>query len=128
VRGEVGTLRAEFGDLRGEVGTLRAEFGDLRGEVGTLRAEFGDLRREVGAEIRDVRAEIRDLRGQVGTLEDSTSASFATVQRQLATLAVCMLELRNLVVGGDSADRGRASTTCDNALQALLAAAASAEP
>ena len=137
VRAEVGTLRTEFGglraevgDLRTEVGDLRAEVGDLRAEVGTLRTEFGglrtevgDLRTEFGAEIRDVRAEIRDVRARVETLEDSTAASFATVHRQLAAVAVCLLEIRSLV-GGDSPDRSGASTACDSAIRAILAPSA----
>ena len=134
VRAEVGTLRAEFGGLRQEVGTLRAEFGGLRQEVGTLRAEFGGLRQEFdglrqefGAEFPDLHAEIHEVRAAVESLEDSTAASFATVHRQLAAVAVCMLELRNLVVGGDGAGRGRASTACDSALQAILASTAPAE-
>ena len=123
----IGDVRAEVGTLRQEFGGLRREFGGLRREFGGLRQEFGDLRQEFGAEIRDVRAEIRDLRARVEGLEDSTAASFATVHRQLTTVAVCLLELRNLVAGGDSADRGRASTACDSALQEIVASAASAE-
>ena len=111
------STNARIGDLRAEVGTLRAEFG---GEIRDLRAEFG-------GEIRDLRAEIRDVRARVESLEGSTAASFATVQRQLAAVAVCILELRNLVGGGDGAGRGRAPTACDSALQAILASAAPAE-
>ena len=107
--------------------STNARIGDVRAEVGTLRAEFGGLRQEFGGEIRDLRAEIRDVRARVESLEDSTTASFATVHRQLAAVAVCMLELRNLVVGGDGAGRGRASTACDSALQAILASTAPAE-
>ena len=114
--------------------STNARIGDLRAEIRDLHAEIRDLH----AEIRDVRAEIRDVRAEVsgridgvrvwiGALEDSTAASFATVHRQLAAVAVCMLELRNLVVGGDGAGRGRASTACDSALQAILASAAPAE-
>ena len=120
VRAEVGTLRAEFGGLRQEVGTLRAEFGGLRQEFDGLRQEFGE-------EFPDLHAEIHEVRAAVESLEDSTAASFATVHRQLAAVAVCMLELRNLVVGGDGAGRGRASTACDSALQAILASTAPAE-
>ena len=99
--------------------STNARIGDLRAEVGTLRAEFG-------GEIRDLRAEIRDVRARVESLGDSTAASFATVQRQLAAVAACILELRNLVGGGDGAGRDRASTACDSALQAILASAAPA--
>ena len=120
------STNARIGDVRAEVGALRAEFGGLRAEFGGLRAEFGGLRAEFGREIRDIRAEIRDLRARVESLEDSTAASFATVHRQLAAVAVCMLELRNLV-GDDGAGRSRASTACDSALQAILASTAPAE-
>ena len=105
------------------IGDVRAEFGGLRAEFGDLRAEFGDLRAEFGAEIRDVRAEIRDVRARVETLEDSTAASFATVHRQLAAVAVCMLEIRSLV-GGDNSDRSGASPACDSAIRAILAPSA----
>ena len=121
------STNARIGDVRAEVGTLRAEFGGLRQEVGTLRAEFGGLRQEFGEEFPDLHAEIHEVRAAVESLEDSTAASFATVHRQLAAVAVCMLELRNLVVGGDGAGRGRASTACDSALQAILASTAPAE-
>ena len=75
------------------------------------------------ARISDVRAEIRDVRAQVEALEDSTAASFATVHRQLAAVAVCIIELRNLVGGGE-ADGGGASTACDSAVRAILAPSA----
>ena len=126
LRAEVGTLRGEFGGLRQEVDGLRGEVGGLRREVDGLRQEVGGLRQEVGEEIRDLRAEIRGVRARVEALEDSTAASFATVHRQLAAVAVCMLELRNLG-GGDGAGRGRASTACDSAVQAPLASATPAE-
>ena len=119
----IGDVRAEVGTLRAEFGGLRAEFGGMRAEFGGLRAEFGDLRAEFGAEIRDVRAEIRDVRARVETLEDSTAASFATVHRQLAAVAVCMLEIRSLV-GGDNSDRSGASPACDSAIRAILAPSA----
>ena len=103
--------------------STNARIGDLRDNVETLRAEVGDLRAEVGAEIRHLRtevgAEIRDVRGQVENLEDSTAASFAAVRGQLGAVAVCVLEIRNLV-GGGRQDDGR-STTCDDALSAILA-------
>lgn len=78
---------------------------------------------DVRAEIQDLRAEIRDVRAQVEALEDSTAASFATVHRQLAAVAVCIIELRNLVGGGE-ADGGGASTACDSAVRAILAPSA----
>ena len=111
------STNARIGDLREEIGTVRAEVGDLRAEVG---AEFRSLRAEVGAEFRDVRAEIRDVRARVENLEDSTVASFAAVRGQIGAVAVCVLEIRNLV-GGDRQDDGRVSTTCDDALSAILA-------
>ena len=120
------STNARIGDVRAEVGTLRAEFGGACARSsagGDLRAEFGDLRAEFGAEIRDVRAEIRDVRARVETLEDSTAASFATVHRQLAAVAVCMLEIRSLV-GGDNSDRSGASPACDSAIRAILAPSA----
>ena len=92
--------------------STNARIGDLRAEIGTLRAE-----------IQNLRAEIRDVRAQVEALEDSTAASFATVHRQLAAVAVCIIELRNLVGGGE-ADGGGASTACDSAVRAILAPSA----
>ena len=74
-----------------------------------MRAEVGSLRAEVGS-----------LRAQVENLEDSTAASFAAVRGQLGAVAVCVLEIRNLV-GGGRQDDGRASTACDDALSAILA-------
>ena len=89
----------------------------------STNARIGDLH----AEIRDVRAEVRGeidgVRVRVGALEDSTAASFATVHQQLGAVAVCILEIRNLV-GGDNAGRGPASTACDSALRAILAPSA----
>ncbi len=131
VRGEVAGLRTEFGGLRngvqGEVAGLRTEFGGLRngvqGEVAGLRTEFGGLR----GEIHDVREEVRDVRARLDDLEDFTHASFATVHQQLGAVAVCMLEIRNLV-GGDGDDRERASTACDSALQAILTPSIPAGP
>ena len=115
----IGDVRAEIRDLRAEIQNLRAEFG---AEIQNLRAEFGAEIQNLRAEIRDVRVEIRDVRARVEALEDSTAASFATVHRQLAAVAVCMLELRNLV--GGEADGGGASTACDSALRAILAPSA----
>ena len=104
--------------------STNARIGDLRDEVTEVRAEIHNLRAEVGAEIRHLRtevgAEIRDVRGQVENLEDSTAASFAAVRGQLGAMAVCVLEIRNLV-GGGRQDDGRASTACDDALSAILA-------
>lgn len=104
--------------------STNARIGDLRDEVTEVRAEIHNLRAEVGAEIRHLRAEvgaeIRDVRGQVENLEDSTAASFAAVRGQLGAVAVCVLEIRNLV-GGGRQDDGRASTACDDALSAILA-------
>ena len=118
LRDEVETLRA---DVRADIHNLRAEVGaeirNLRAEVG---AEIRHLRAEVGAEIGDVRAEVGSLRAQVENLEDSTAASFAAVRGQLGAMAVCVLEIRNLV-GGGRQDDGRVSTTCDDALSAILA-------
>ena len=115
----IGELHAEIRDVRTEIGDVRTEIGDVRTGVG---AQVGGLRAEIRAEIRDVRAEVRNVRAQVEALEDSTAASLATVRRQLAALAVCMLDIRNLI-GGD-ADGGRASTACDSALRAILAPSA----
>ena len=118
------STNARIGDLRDEVETLRA---DVRTEIHNLRVEVGaeirNLRAEVGAEIRHLRtevgAEIGDVRARVENLEDSTAASFAAVRGQLGAVAVCVLEIRNLV-GGGRQDDGR-STTCDDALSAILA-------
>lgn len=122
------STNARIGDLRDNVETSRAE---LRADIHNLRAEFGaefrGLRAEFGAEFRDVRTEIRDVRAEVGAvrarvenLEDSTAVSFAAVRGQIGAVAVCVLEIRNLV-GGDRRDDGRVSTTCDDALSAILA-------
>ena len=104
--------------------STNARVGDLRDEVTEVRAEIHNLRAEVGAEIRHLRtevgAEIRDVRARVENLEDSTAASFAAVRGQLGAMAVCVLEIRNLV-GGGRQDGGRVSTTCDDALSAILA-------
>ena len=103
--------------------STNARIGDLRDEVTEVRAEIHNLRAEVGAEIRHLRtevgAEIRDVRGQVENLEDSTAASFAALRGQLGAVAVCVLEIRNLV-GGGRQDGGRVSTACDDALSAIL--------
>ncbi len=104
------------------IGDVRAEIRDLRAEIQNLRAEFGAEIQNLRVEIRDVRVEIRDVRARVEAHEDSTAASFATVHRQLAAVAVCMLELHNLV--GGEADGGGASTACDSALRAILAPSA----
>lgn len=98
------------------IGELHAEIRDVRAEIRDLRAEIRDLRAVVGAETGD-------LRTRVEAHEDSTAASFATVHRQLAAVAVCMLEIRSLV-GGDNPDRGGPSTACDSAIRAILAPSA----
>ena len=116
----IGDVRADVADLRVEVRELRAE---VRGEVAGLRTEFGGL----CGEIHDVREEVRDVRARLDDLEDFTHASFATVHQQLGAVAVCMLEIRNLV-GGDGDDRERASTACDSALQAILTPSIPAGP
>ena len=108
------STNARIGNLRDEVETLRAD----------VRADIHNLRAEVGAEIRHLRtevgAEIGAVRARVENLEDSTAASFAAVRGQLGAMAVCVLEIRNLV-GGGRQDDGRVSTTCDDALSAILA-------
>lgn len=98
------------------IGELHAEIRDVRAEIRDVRAEVGGVRAVVGAETGDLRA-------RVEALEDSTAASFATVHRQLAAVAVCMLEIRSLV-GGDNPDRGGPSTACDSAIRAILAPSA----
>ena len=139
VRAEVGGVRTELGmqiggvrtELGMQIGGVRTELGmqiggvrtELGAQVDDSRAQVGGLRAEVGAEIRDVRAEVRGVRARVEALEDSTTASFATVHRQLSAVAVCMLEIRSLV-GGDDPDRGGASTACDSAVRAILAPSA----
>ena len=105
------------------IGELHTAIRDVRAEIHDVRADIRDVR----AEIRDVRAvvdaETGDLRTRVEAHENSTAASFATVHRQLAAVAVCMLEIRSLVGGGNS-DRGGASTACDSAIRAILAPSA----
>ena len=135
VRAEIRDVRAEVGGVRTElgmqIGGVRTELGmqiggvrtELGAQVDDSRAQVGGLRAEVGAEIRDVRAEVRGVRARVEALEDSTAASFATVHRQLAAVAVCMLEIRSLV-GGDNPDRGGPPTACDSAVRAILAPSA----
>jgi hypothetical protein len=68
IRGEVGELRVEVGELRGEVGELRVEVGELRGEVGELRVGVGELRGEVG----ELRVGVGELRGEVGELKNAS--------------------------------------------------------
>ena len=99
--------------------STNVRIGELHAEIRDVRAEIRDVR----AETRDVRAEIHDVRARVAALEDSIAASFATVHRQLAAVAVCMLEIRSLV-GGDNADRGGPSAACDSAIRAILAPSA----
>ena len=96
----------------------------------TLRTEVHDVRteiRDVRTEVRDVRTEIRDvLRTPV-----STAASFEDVAGQLSTLAVCIVEIRNLVDDyrllrrglrrADVPARPNLGTTCDDAVKAILA-------
>ena len=112
----IGELHAEIRDVRAEIRDVRAEIGDVRAEIGDVRAEIRDVRAVVGAETGD-------LRTRIEAHEDSTAASFATVHRQLAAVAVCMLEIRSLV-GGGNPDRGRPSTACDSAIRAILAPSA----
>ncbi len=100
--------------------STNARIGDLHAEIRDVRAEIRDVRAEVRGEIDGVRV-------RVGALEDSTAASFATVHQQLGAVAVCILEIRNLV-GGDNAGRGPASTACDSALRAILAPSAPTGP
>ncbi len=103
------------------IADMRADMSDLRAD---MRADMRDLRAHVDNQIGSLRAEVRaevgSLRAEVGSLRDSTNASFATVHRQLSAVAVCLLELRNLVIAGDGGDREHASTACDTALEAIL--------
>ena len=123
----IGELHAEIRDVRAEIRDVRAEVGGVRAEIRDVRAEVGGVRTELGAQVGGLRAEvggeIRGVRARVEALEDSTAASFATVHRQLAAVAVCMLEIRSLV-GGDNPDRGGPSTACDSAIRAILAPSA----
>ena len=86
----------------------------------STNARIGDLH----TQVQGVRAEIRDVRARVERLEDSTAVSFATVHRQLGAVAVCLLDLRNMV--GDSGAAGRVPTACDDAIQAILTPSAPA--
>ena len=95
---------------------------ETRGVRAEIRTEIQGVRTEiqgVRAEIQGVRAEIQGVRARVESLEDSTAVSFAAVHRQLGAVAVCLLELRNLVVG-DSGAAGRVPTACDDAVQVIL--------
>ncbi len=90
-----------------------ALLGDLRTEVRDLRTGMRDLRtgmQDLRTEMQDLRTEMQDLRTEM--------------QRQLSAVAVCMLELRNLVVRGDGAAAGEASSACDSVLRAILAPSA----
>ena len=124
IQGVRGEIRTETQGVRGE---LRTEIQGVRGELRTgiqnVRTELStgiqNVRAELSTGIQDVRAEIRDVRARVESLEDSTAVSFATVHRQLGAVAVCLLDLRNIVVG-DSGAAGRVPTACDDAIQVIL--------
>ena len=108
--------------------STNARIGDLHTEIRGVRDEIRGVRDGTRTEIQGVRAElraeIRDVRVRVERLEDSTAASFATVHRQLGAVAVCLLDLRNIV--GDSGAAGRVPTACDDAIQAILTPSAPA--
>ena len=122
--------RTEFQGVRDEIQGIRdetrAEFQGIRDET---RAEFQGVRDALRTEIQGVRAElraeIRDVRTRVERLEDSNAVSFATVHRQLGAVAVCLLDLRNIVVG-DSGAASRVPTACDDAIQVILTPSAPA--
>ena len=128
------STNARIGDLHTEVQGVREEIQGVRGEIQGVRGEIQGVREEIRTETRGVRAElrteiqgvraelraeIRDVRARVESLEDSTAVSFATVHRQLGAVAVCLLDLRNIVVG-DSGAAGRVPTACDDAIQVIL--------
>ena len=115
-------VRGEIQGVRGEIQGVRGEIQGVRGEI---RTETRGVRAEIRTEIQGVRAEIRDVRARVESLEDSTVVSFATVHRQLGAVAVCLLDLRNVVVG-DSGAAGRVPTACDDAIQVILTPSAPA--
>ena len=118
----IGDLHTEIQGVRGEIQGVRGEIQGVRGEI---RTETRGVRAEIRTEIQGVRAEIRDVRARVESLEDSTVVSFATVHRQLGAVAVCLLDLRNVVVG-DSGAAGRVPTACDDAIQVILTPSAPA--
>ncbi len=119
----IGDLHTEVQGVREEIQGVRGEIQGVRGEIQGVRAELRTetrgVRAELRTEIQGVRAEIRDVRARVESLEDSTAVSFATVHRQLGAVAVCLLDLRNIVVG-DSGAAGRVPTACDDAIQVIL--------
>ena len=127
------STNARIGDLHTEVQGVREEIQGVRGEIQGVREEIRTETRGVRAELRteiqgvraELRAEIRDVRARVESLEDSTAVSFATVHRQLGAVAVCLLDLRNIVVG-DSGAAGRVPTACDDAIQVILTPSAPA--
>ena len=127
------STNARIGDLHTEVQGVREEIQGVRGEIQGVREEIRTETRGVRAELRteiqgvraEIRAEIRDVRARVESLEDSTAVSFATVHRQLGAVAVCLLDLRNIVVG-DSGAAGRVPTACDDAIQVILTPSAPA--
>jgi len=70
IRGEIGELRREIGEvrgeLRGEIGEVRREIGEVRGE---LRGEIGEVRREIGEVRGELRGEIGEVRREIAALE-----------------------------------------------------------
>ncbi len=104
--------------------STNARIADMRSDMRDLRAHVDN---QIGSLRAEVRAEVGSLRAEVGSLRDSTNASFATVHRQLGAVAVCLLELRNLVIAGDGGDREHASTACDTALEAILSSPATTD-
>ena len=118
--------RTEFQGVRDEIQGIRDE---TRAEFQGIRDEFQGIRDALRTEIQGVRAElraeIRDVRTPVERLEDSNAVSFATVHRQLGAVAVCLLDLRNIVVG-DSGAASRVPTACDDAIQVILTPSAPA--
>ena len=129
IRGVRDETRTEIRGVRDEIRGVRDETRtEIQGVRDEIRTEIQGVRDEIRTEIQGVRAElraeIRDVGARVERLENSTAVSFATVHRQLGAVAVCLLDLRNIV--GDSGAAGRVPTACDDAIQAILTPSAPA--
>jgi chromosome segregation ATPase len=71
LRGEIGGLQDELGDLRGELGNAQSILAERDGEVAQLRAEIGGLQGELGS----LRSELVRGSGSVDDLGSTLVAS-----------------------------------------------------
>ncbi len=126
IRGVRDGTRTEIRSVRDEIRGVRDETRtEIQGVRDEIRREIRGVRDEIQGVGDEIRTEIRHVRARVERLEDSTAVSFATVHRQLGAVAVCLLDLRNIVVG-DSGAADRVPTACDDAIQAILTPSAPA--